>query len=82
MGELHLEIYVERMRREYELAVILGKPRVNFRETILDAVNFDYTLKKQSGTLSVVGTGWGACGKAGSGSDLTPMKEEQDNTLV
>jgi len=49
MGELHLEIYVERMRREYELSVVLGKPRVNFRETILDAVNFDYTLKKQSG---------------------------------
>jgi len=49
MGELHLEIYVERMRREYELAVILGKPRVNFRETITDSVNFDYTLKKQTG---------------------------------
>eukprot|EP01127_Copromyxa_protea_P000499 TRINITY_DN10418_c0_g1_i1.p1 TRINITY_DN10418_c0_g1~~TRINITY_DN10418_c0_g1_i1.p1 ORF type:complete len:748 (-),score=225.62 TRINITY_DN10418_c0_g1_i1:45-2000(-) len=49
MGELHLEIYVERMRREYELAVVLGKPRVNFRETITDTVNFDYTLKKQSG---------------------------------
>lgn len=49
MGELHLEIYVERMRREYELAVILGKPRVNFRETILKSTNFDYTLKKQTG---------------------------------
>jgi elongation factor G len=49
MGELHLEIYVERMRREYELAVILGKPRVNFRETITAPTNFDYTLKKQTG---------------------------------
>jgi len=49
MGELHLEIYVERMRREYELGVVLGKPRVNFRETITDVVNFDYTLKKQTG---------------------------------
>jgi len=49
MGELHLEIYVERMRREYELAVILGKPRVNFRETITVSKGFDYTHKKQSG---------------------------------
>jgi len=49
MGELHLEIYVERMRREYELAVILGKPRVKFRETITMSKGFDYTHKKQSG---------------------------------
>jgi elongation factor G len=49
MGELHLEIYVERMRREYDVAVVLGKPRVNFRETITKVTNFDYTLKKQTG---------------------------------
>jgi len=49
MGELHLEIYVERMRREYDVAVVLGKPRVNFRETITTVTNFDYTLKKQTG---------------------------------
>jgi elongation factor G len=49
MGELHLEIYVERMRREYDLAVVLGKPRVNFRETITSPKTFDYTHKKQSG---------------------------------
>jgi elongation factor G len=49
MGELHLEIYVERMRREYDVAVVLGKPRVNFRETITKPMPFDFTLKKQTG---------------------------------
>ncbi|NXD32277.1 EFGM factor, partial [Spelaeornis formosus] len=34
MGELHLDIYVERMRREYNVACVTGKPRVAFRETI------------------------------------------------
>eukprot|EP01126_Amoeba_proteus_P026237 TRINITY_DN25_c0_g1_i4.p1 TRINITY_DN25_c0_g1~~TRINITY_DN25_c0_g1_i4.p1 ORF type:complete len:518 (-),score=121.17 TRINITY_DN25_c0_g1_i4:120-1673(-) len=49
MGELHLDIYMERMRREYEISVILGKPRVNFRETIMDVSHFNFTLKKQTG---------------------------------
>lgn len=49
MGELHLEIYVERMRREYDLAVSIGRPRVAYRETITKAATFDYTHKKQSG---------------------------------
>jgi elongation factor G len=34
MGELHLEIYLERMRREYKCDTITGAPRVNYRETI------------------------------------------------
>ncbi|KAL8505357.1 hypothetical protein ACS0TY_016555 [Phlomoides rotata] len=49
MGELHLEVYVERMRREYKVDAIVGKPRVNFRETITQRVEFDYLHKKQSG---------------------------------
>ncbi|BGP28644.1 Elongation factor G, mitochondrial [Rhodotorula toruloides] len=49
MGELHLDIYVERMRREYNTECITGKPRVAFRETITQAVPFNYTHKKQSG---------------------------------
>lgn len=49
MGELHLEIYVERMKREYNVACITGKPRVAFRETITQSGKFDYTHKKQSG---------------------------------
>jgi elongation factor G len=49
MGELHLEIYVERMRREYNVDCATGKPRVAFRETITQKVDFNYTHKKQTG---------------------------------
>ena len=41
MGELHLEIYVERMRREYNVACTTGKPRVAFRETITQRAEFN-----------------------------------------
>ncbi|KAH6577585.1 hypothetical protein BASA50_002937 [Batrachochytrium salamandrivorans] len=49
MGELHLEIYVERMKREYGVECITGKPQVAFRETITTKASFDYLHKKQSG---------------------------------
>ena len=49
MGELHLEIYVERMKREYNVECTTGKPRVAFRETITQRADFFYTHKKQSG---------------------------------
>jgi elongation factor G len=49
MGELHLDIYVERIRREYKVDATVGKPRVNFRETITQRAEFDYLHKKQSG---------------------------------
>ncbi|KAL7419735.1 Elongation factor G, mitochondrial [Cryptotrichosporon argae] len=49
MGELHLDIYVERMKREYNVACVTGKPRVAFRETITQPAKFEYTHKKQSG---------------------------------
>ena len=49
MGELHLDIYVERMRREYKVEVETGKPQVAYRETITEPVKFDHTLKKQTG---------------------------------
>jgi elongation factor G len=49
MGELHLEIYVERMKREYNTDCVTGKPRVAFRETITQRAQFSYTHKKQTG---------------------------------
>lgn len=49
MGELHLDIYVERMRREYGADVETGNPRVAYRETITQRADFNYTHKKQTG---------------------------------
>ena len=49
MGELHLEIYVERLAREYKAEVDVGAPQVNYRETIRMEAGFDYTHKKQTG---------------------------------
>jgi elongation factor G len=49
MGELHLEIYVERMRREYGIDMETGAPQVAYRESISQKTSFDYTHKKQTG---------------------------------
>lgn len=49
MGELHLEIYVERMKREYNVACVTGRPQVAFRETITAPAKFDFLHKKQTG---------------------------------
>ena len=49
MGELHLEIYVERLKREYNCDVQVGAPQVNYRETIRTEAKFDYLHKKQTG---------------------------------
>jgi elongation factor G len=49
MGELHLEVYVERMKREYKAEVTTGAPRVAYRETITQKSLFNYTHKKQTG---------------------------------
>lgn len=49
MGELHLEIYLERMSREYKADLVTGEPRVAYRETITRQAPFDYIHKKQTG---------------------------------
>ncbi len=49
MGELHLDVYLERMKREYRAEVHTGKPQVAYREAISHKAEFDYTHKKQTG---------------------------------
>ena len=49
MGELHLDIIVDRMKREFKVEANVGAPQVAYRETILNSAEFDYTHKKQSG---------------------------------
>jgi len=49
MGELHLEVYVERMRREYRVDCETGQPQVAYREAISKHVDFNHLLKKQTG---------------------------------
>ncbi|MCH8967345.1 MAG: elongation factor G, partial [Planctomycetes bacterium] len=49
MGELHLDVYVERMRREYKVDVIVGPPRVQYREAPTVETPFNYKHKKQTG---------------------------------
>lgn len=49
MGELHLQIYLERIQREYGVECIVGRPRVNYKESITRRCDFDYLYKKQTG---------------------------------
>jgi elongation factor G len=49
MGELHLDVYIERMRREYGVDLTTGRPQVAYRETITQKATFNYTHKKQTG---------------------------------
>ena len=49
MGELQLDVYVERMKREFKAAVVTGQPQVAYRESITGRAEFNYTHKKQTG---------------------------------
>jgi len=49
MGELHLFVYCERIKREYDVELVIGNPTVNYRETIGGNYHFNYLHKKQSG---------------------------------
>lgn len=49
MGELHLEVYLERMKREFKCDVVAGQPQVAYRETISQEAAYDYTHRKQTG---------------------------------
>lgn len=49
MGELHLEVYIERLKREFGVDLTTGQPQVAYRETILAGSDYNYTHKKQTG---------------------------------
>jgi len=73
MGELHVEVYAERMRREYGLTITTGAPQVHFRETITERADFDYQYKRQSG-------GRGQYGKVIG--YIEPIPEEDDKYMT
>lgn len=72
MGELHLDIYIERMRREYKVEVQAGAPKVSYREAPTQVVEFDYKHKKQTG-----GSGQYAHIKG----ELSPIDTEGETTF-
>ncbi|MBC86246.1 MAG: hypothetical protein CL677_03615 [Bdellovibrionaceae bacterium] len=72
MGELHLEVYIERMAREFGVEVQAGAPQVAYRETIGAAAPYDYTHKKQTG-------GSGQFAKAvGTMTPFTATEDDED----
>jgi elongation factor G len=75
MGELHLEIYIERIKREYQCEVNVGKPKVAFRETITKKAEFNYTHKKQSG-------GSGQFGRVAGYMEPIPAEENLNYEFV
>jgi elongation factor G len=72
MGELHLDIYIERMRREYHVELETGAPQVAFRETITQKAEFNYTHKKQTG----------GAGQFGRVAGFIEPNHEEDYTFI
>ena len=71
MGELHLEVYVERMKREFKVDCVTGKPQVAFRETIRSRIDFMQLHKKQTG---------GAGQFAKMGGYMEPLEQDPETS--
>lgn len=75
MGELHLEIYVERIKREYNCEVVIGQPKVAYREAITQKAEFNYTHKKQTG-------GSGQFARVGGYLEPIPFEDNKEYEFV
>ena len=73
MGQLHLEIYVERIRREYKCECLIGEPKVAYRECITKPIEFNFRHKKQTG---------GSGQYAHVVGHLEPLPEDSPETYV
>ena len=72
MGELHLEVYIERMKREFNCEVTVGQPQVAYRETIGAEAAYDYTHKKQTGGSGQFAKAVGA---------IRPLEAQEDGSV-
>jgi elongation factor G len=81
MGELHLDVYLQRMKREYGCEVETGAPQVAYRECISQVAEFDYTHKKQSGGSGQYGRVTGYLEPAEQGADFQFVSKIRGGTI-
>ena len=81
MGELHLEVYVERMKREYGVEVDTGAPQVAYRETISQRADYSYVHKKQTGGSGQYGKVAGYVEPLTDGSDFEFVNEVRGGAI-
>jgi elongation factor G len=81
MGELHLEVYVERMKREYDCEVETGAPQVAYRETVSQRAEFNYIHRKQTGGAGQFGQVVGYLEPLTDGEDFEFVNEVRGGSI-
>ncbi len=81
MGELHLEVYVERMKREYDCEVETGAPQVAYRETVSQRAEFNYIHRKQTGGAGQFGQVVGYLEPLTDGADFEFVNEVRGGSI-